>query len=90
VEKMHKRTTSHWLFGRLDGQKLGGSNVILGCGSCGRKSLGQYIFTSNIKPLSGIGSRADEALNSGHIANSFTLCTTLSNTTLTLNLTDTK
>jgi len=57
-----QHTTSHWLYGRLDVQPLGGRNAI---GLQFRQKLRYWAaeFNLNTLPLSGIGSQADEAMN---------------------------
>jgi hypothetical protein len=68
--------TLHWQYGRRDVQALGRRNAI----ELQFRQKERYWaaeFNLNYLPLSGIGSRADEAMNSGHIANAFTLCVIL-------------
>ena len=52
IGNMAGLTGSHWA-----------DEMLLGFSSGGRKLIGQHIFTRNIISLSGIGSRADEAMN---------------------------
>lgn len=67
------------------GNMAGLTNMPLG----GRNAIGlwfgrmeynwAFVVIKNIISLSGIGSRADEAMNSSHIANAFTLFATFLN-----------
>jgi hypothetical protein len=55
--------------------------MLFGCGSGRRNTIGHLFLTLYYLPLQGIGSRAETAMNSSHIANAFPLAVSLENDT---------
>lgn len=66
------QATLHWQYGWLKEMPLGGSNAIGRLFWRKESNLALYLNLKIIS-LSGIGCRADTAMNSSHIANAFTL-----------------
>ena len=71
TKKKGEGITLHWLYGRLDELPLGRRNAIW-LQFRQKERYWAAEINLNIIPLQGIGSQADEAMNSGHIANAFT------------------
>jgi hypothetical protein len=69
---LHDSQHSHWLYGRLEEVAIKRKRCYWAVVPADGNQLGST-FKLNILLLPGIGSRANTAMNSSHIANAFTL-----------------